>query len=387
MASEEIEKQWHFDGAKCVIWRDSNGVMHGAAIRDRVPTISVAMPRGSDIDDLVSALQAAVEATTPRRRLIDTNRIADVLLVMSHREIHGRELQRPFRLATDLWVLPAQQSLEQEIVHACDSRGRDSYFSIDLRGPGLFVIVRELPRGTSSFGWDEDQRIRLVVALSRLIRPTPINLRFAVRITGDFHSGAFSMKPAEIRGHAAQAAVMNPAEAWLREADLEELRELLKAWDAAPFDELIPRWLRALWHLEYAMSTPFFHLRWPLIALGFEGLITTNAFGSGRQFRTRLVQIRDFIGLSPISDHDAKQIWKHRSEVVHGERVPDPSTESGRLYELLEETLRHAIVRAIRDPNFRSIFTSSESINTAFPVPKHTSRMATCPECSANFMI
>lgn len=385
MADEPILKQWHYDGARCVIWQDDEGVVHGAAIREGVPAISVAMPRGADLDKVTAALEAAAEATTPRMRRINTAVITDALLVMCHQEIGELCLREAFELADDLRMIPAHPSLEQAIVHACDSRGRGSYFTVDLRGPGLYVIQRDLPAGTSSFGWDKDQRIQLAVALSRLVRPTPVSLRFAVRITGDFQSGAYSMRPAEIRGHGAQAAVIDPHDAWLRETDLVELRALIAAWDAAPFDQTAPRWSRALWHLEYAMSTHYFHLRWPLIALGFEALITTDVFNSGRQFRTRFIQVRDALGLPTVSSTDAKKIWGHRSDVVHGGRMPDPTTEAGRLYGLLEETLRAAIRRAVADLDFRARFSTSESINEAFPVPKPAPRVATCPTCAATF--
>lgn len=385
MADFPLLKQWHFDGARCVLWRDTEGVVHGAAIRGQLPALSVAMPRGADLDQVAAALEAATEATTPRTRMVDTSVITDALLVMSHQEIDQRGLQMPFRLADDLWMLPAHPNLERAIVHACDSRGRDSYISVDLRGPGLYVLARTLPAETSSFGWDSDQRLQLAVALSRLIRPTPINLRFAVRITGDFQSGSYTMRPAEIRGHTAQAAVMNPHDAWLRENDIEELRKLLAAWDAFPFDETTPRWSRALWHLEYAMGTNYFHLRWPLIALGFEALITTDQFDSSRQFRTRFGQVRHALGLPPVSDKETKKIWGHRSDVVHGGRVPNPATEAGRLYELLEETLRGAVRLAVTDPEFRTRFAKPESINTTLPVPKPVPRMAKCPKFSTTF--
>lgn len=186
MADFPLLKQWHFDRARCVIWRDLEGLVFGAAIRGQSPALAVAMPRGAETDQVVAALEAAREAATPRTRAVDTSVITDALLVMRHREINQRSLKMPFRLADDQWMPPAHPNLEQANVHACDSRGRDSYVSVDLRGPRLYVLARTLPAETSSFGWDTDQRLQLAVALSRLIRTTPINLRFAVRITAEF---------------------------------------------------------------------------------------------------------------------------------------------------------------------------------------------------------
>ncbi len=382
---ESLEREWHHDGARCVCWHDYTGRLHAAAIRQGIATMSIQLPCGAAVDDIASALNAAIDATSPRRRRVDTNVVTDVLLVMSHQEIAERELQRPFQLSDDLLLLPAHPTLEQAIVHACDARGRDSYFSVDLRGPGQYVIARHLQQGTSSFGWDRDQRIQTAVALGRLVRPTPVNLRYAVRITGAFQSGAYSMYPAEVRGHAAHSAVMQPADAWLREADFTAWRDLLLAWDAAPFDATTPRWSRAMWHLEYTMTMPYFHLRWPLVALAFEGLITTNVFDSGGQFRVRFAQVRAMLGLASVSEQDAKKIWGHRSDVVHGGQMPDAATEAGRLYGLLEETLRESIRRAIVDPQFRAHFASPATINATFPVPKRLPRAVTCPSCGAAF--
>ena len=209
--------------------------------------------------------------------------------------------------------------------------------------PETYTFVRE--RESEDDTWDPDGRLRLVIALSRLIHPTTVGLEQSAVLTGRITDDPerIAVTPGPISGPAASAYVTGAHQRnWLTEADAEQLRDLLAAYEAAP---LPPRVRRALWFHEFAACTLDGAVRWALFVTGIEALINVAFDRIARQFTVRSVALANECCAS-FSKQQANRTYKMRSRVDHGSTTSLPDHEMHVLI-ATEHVLRAVIRRAI----------------------------------------
>jgi hypothetical protein len=114
-----------------------------------------------------------------------------------------------------------------------------------------YSFVRVFARGNDPRDFDEDQRLQIAIALSRLIRPTSVGLEESAQVWGPMNdASALVIRPGPITGPASEAYVADRARAgWLTPADGQALRPLLDAFLARGTPDRI---MRGLWHHENA---------------------------------------------------------------------------------------------------------------------------------------
>lgn len=133
----------------------------------------------------------------------------------------------------------------------------------------LYAFARELPRGTFLGRWDEDNRLKDCVALSRLVHPTGTGFHYAARVSVK-KGGSLQICRAEISGINVEAHISpNEQRNWLTESDAAELKNLLLALSSA---QLPKRLSNALWYHEFAFRTWYADVRWTLVYAGARSL-------------------------------------------------------------------------------------------------------------------
>jgi hypothetical protein len=205
--------------------------------------------------DAVEAL-AALTVTAPGIDGIkDSTPVADIAMALSPnaRMPEDERITAPVAILDDVEVLPGDWELFRALTAACDPPGANRGMSADLRRP-LYSFVRTNAPRDPMHHWDSDDRLQLVITLSRLVRPTSIGFLYATRLIGQFGSSRYKLIPGPVRGFGAHAWVADPARDWLSRTDLDRLRELAHVFFAEPFAPK-SRLQSALWYFEYAART------------------------------------------------------------------------------------------------------------------------------------
>lgn len=230
----------------------------------------------------------------------------------------------------------------------------------------LYSFVREKNALAVPYQWDEDSRLQACVAVSRLVQPTTVSLRYAARIRYNSDSSIADISPANIRGVGIDTFPSNPPQRdWLIEADAIRLRGLLQKLHSCPLPD---RASRALWYHEYAVRTYYIEIRWVLIATGLEALVHVEQHGSTRQFKCRVSQLASELGVPGLGIAEAERAYVHRSTLAHCQHLGQLSSPDRQLYDSMEATLRLAIIRAIEDGKFASVLKDSEEIKKRWPI-------------------
>ena|SRR5215469_1207228 len=187
----------------------------------------------------------------------------------------------PFQLANDLWL----RKIEAESARIILNLAEPSFYGTPkpvIQFAQLYSFVRETPGPGVPYRWDDDSRLQLCVALSRIIHPTSVSLRYAARIRYNSDSSVADISPADIRGVGIDTYLAEtPSRDWLTEFDAVRLRSLLAKLDLSPMPE---RASRALWYHEYAIRTYYVEIRWVLVATALEALVHVERHPSTRQF-------------------------------------------------------------------------------------------------------
>jgi hypothetical protein len=226
----------------------------------------------------------------------------------------------------------------------------------------MYGYVRELPPQTSVIGWDEDHRLSRLVAISRLIHPTYVGLRYAARVSQD--NDSLRIVPAEIHGLAPDTFLSpNHKRDWL----CQEEAKLAVAVDAQTEPLTQPsfprRVSRALWYFDYAQKTYYADLRWTLIATALEALIHTGKRGSTKHFTRRVPALAADVGAPALTTDECEAAYDYRSRLSHGDGfLSDMPAADITLYDKLEETLRFSILKAFTEPNFAQLFLDDATI-------------------------
>ena len=271
-------------------------------------------------------------------------------------------------LSDQLWIGHLDADTAKIIMETCEPK------ALGLTPPArqrahLYAFVRELPSDSEILWWDTDHQLTAAVAVSRLIRPTSIGFAYAARV--GIESGAVKeVLPAEIRG-ISRDAFLSPSRTrdWLTRGDAEGLRQLVPLlWSQLP-----RRVHNALWHHEYAARTYYLDHRWTLVVTGLEALVHTDRRHSTAQFTGRVTKLASELGIT-LSDADAREAYNLRSQLAHGAAFLSTGTATGlsrsqvELYDRLEDTLRLAVLRGMRDQAFADIMDSDDKIRGHWPI-------------------
>jgi len=271
----------------------------------------------------------------------------------------------PFELSNDLWM----GKIDAEAAKLTLELGESDYYGTPKpvrQDAQLYSFVREKDTFAATYQWDEDSRLQTCVAVSRLVQPTTISLRYASRIRYNSDSSISDISPANIRGVAIDTFLATPPERdWLTEADALRLRGLIQKLYSSPLPE---RASRALWYHEYAVRTYYIEIRWVLVATGLEALIQAGHERSTRRFKCRVSQLASELGVTGLGISEATRAYQHRSTLAHGQQFGQLSSPDRELYQSMEKTLRLAILRAIEDDAFASVLKDSHKIKARWPI-------------------
>ncbi len=269
-----------------------------------------------------------------------------------------------FEIADRLFVVRISGPMTRRISRGVNAGG------IDDAVPETYTFVRE--RESDDGTWDPDGRLRLVIALSRLIHPTSIGLEQSAVLTGRIGDdpNRVAVTPGRVSGPGATAYVTDSDQHnWLTESDATQLRDLLVAYEAAP---LPPRLRRALWFHEFAACTLDGAVRWVLFVTGIEALINVAFDTIAKQFKVRSVGLATECGV-PFSKKQANRTYSMRSRVNHGSATSLPMDEL-HLLVATEHVLRATIRKAILDRTFAALFVDDAAIERRWPVPLTVSK-------------
>jgi hypothetical protein len=270
----------------------------------------------------------------------------------------------PFNLGNDLWL----GKIDADAAKIVLDLGEPNYHGTPkpvIQYAQLYSFVREKDRLAAPYQWDEDVRLQTCVAVSRLIQPTTVSLRYAARIRYNPDSIA-DISPANIRGVGIDTYPGSaPQRDWLTEPDAMRLREALKGLNASPLPD---RASRALWYHEYAVRTYYIEIRWVLVATALEALIHVERHESTRQFKCRVSQLAKELGVSGLGLSESERAYMHRSTLAHGQKLEQLSDADRKLYELMETTLRVAVLKAIEDDKFATILNDAAEIKKRWPI-------------------
>ena len=102
-------------------------------------------------------------------------------------------------------------------------------------------------------------------------------------------------------------------------------------------------------------------------------LVHTDRNRNTAQFTQRVPRLASELGIS-ISEADGLDAYDLRSRLAHGVSFvatggsPGPSASQIDLYDRLEDTLRAAVLRAMRDKSFADIFLDDAQIRHRWPI-------------------
>lgn len=277
-------------------------------------------------------------------------------------------IQQRIALSNDIWLGQLDLTMAKTIMETCEPRVLGTPLPV-RQFAQLYTFVRELPEYSDIYHWDDDNQLTSVVGLSRLIHPTSSGFVYAARV-GYEADGVKQIFPAQISGINREAFLSpNRTRDWLTAAEASELRELVPT-----LQQQLPRRVHhGLWHHEYASRTYFLDHRWTLVCTGLEAFVHTDRNRNNAQFTRRVPALALELGIN-ISEAEAADAYDLRSRLAHGVSFLSTGTSQGpsvsqvHLYDRLESTLRMAVLRAMRDGSFRSVFSLDCQIRSRWPI-------------------
>lgn len=272
-------------------------------------------------------------------------------------------------LSAEFWLERLDMELAKLVMETREPKTFGSDTPIFRQVAPLYAFVRKLPPNSPLHRWDDDNFLSAAIAISRLVHPTSTGFVYAARIACE--SGKLvQARPAEIRG-VSRDVFLSPS----------HTRDWLTPADASAFADLIPllplqlpkRVHNAFWHHVYAARTYYIDHRWTLVCTGIEALVHTDKLRSTRQFSFRASQLATELGIN-LSEVDAEEAYDLRSRLAHGVSFLTTADGDGlspnniRLYDLLEGTLRRAVLESMRDKVFAETFADEGRIGQKWPI-------------------
>lgn len=299
----------------------------------------------------------------------------------------------PIHIGDDVTLERLPHEDVELVMNACTRRGH-YFFGVRQFGQRYSFVRRvdldvlEQPR----YGWDDGHLIFYATVLSRLVHDNGHSLEYAARIV-DHEDGVQQVIPVDAPGFVATYRVRRGRD-WLTEPEANELRELLA--DYLPVKDALPwKVSHALNLSEDAVRMQLFQRALLLIATALEGLIQSDPNKVAKQFRERLPQLAQEIGIAGVDEQFARTLYTARSEAAHGAQVsmfhleaqpeegaeddvpehphgePEPpEAEVGVAAPLAlgQDLLRAATRKAIHDQAFRQIFETEDTVRAKWPV-------------------
>ena len=278
-------------------------------------------------------------------------------------------IQERCNISDEIWVGRLDNALAKTVLDVCEPRSTGVGTGPIRQYGHLYAFARDVSEdSTAVWRWDEDHRLSVAVALSRLVHPTTLGFRYAARIRFDQREEIVQAYPAEIQGMGREAWLSpNRTRDWLVPSEVELLRELV----AIEPSSIPMRISNALWYLDYAFRTYYLDVRWTLICTGLEALFHTDKNRSMPEFRNRIPSVAADLGIQLTADQ-GEQVFQLRSTLAHGEsflyRWGIPNPQHVALYDQIEDILRAVILRALRDANYAQTFTDPQQIRSRWPI-------------------
>lgn len=272
-------------------------------------------------------------------------------------------------LAPDLWIGRLPRDLGRSVIQACLPTG------FHHRSPSavgeLYSFVLERPSVDTSVDWDVAQRLQLAVALSRLVRETPVSLRYSARVDLDSDGGLIRIVPTEIIGSAAESFSPMGIDAWLTPEDVETLQKLIHCLTTRPLPK---RLLRALWTHESAVRSYESPIRWLLVTIALEAIVCTKDRGVTSQFAQRVPRLARLVGDRTITAKQARRAYSLRSKIAHGVRLVDLGQTRRALLDAMERLIRTTLSRAIMDREVAAFLGSRRRVADTWKLKKRKSK-------------
>ncbi len=265
-----------------------------------------------------------------------------------------------FDLAQDLWVERLNDDVADMVLDACEP----SRYGVTKPGRldgQHYAFVRDVANKEDIPDWDSDMRLQVCVALSRLVRPTSISLRYAARVQYTSSREVKAVFPSYITGHAADAYIDENSRDWLDNDDARELKQLL---DGQPLRTLPERVKRAFWYHEFAARTEPVDVRWTLVSTALEALVHTDREQSTKQFNIRVSKLAAEVGIPTFGQSVASDAYDKRSSLAHGQGLAQFAATERKLYFQMESVLRAVLKRAVLNSAFAGIFSTDAGIRS-----------------------
>ena len=264
---------------------------------------------------------------------------------------------------------PLDGEVAKLVLTTCDKRTWGTIPHVRMSHQ-LYAFVRESSDPDGTYDWDNDHRLEATVAISKLVHPTSAGLVYAARLRFADSGALDEIYPAVVRGISAEVFLSPERERnWLVDADAELLRELVPLLPLP----LPPRIHNAFWHHEYAAKTYYLDHKWTLVCTGLEALVHTDRVRNTAQFTRRVPVLASELGLN-LSEAEAAEAYDMRSRLAHGASfiatgsTQAPSSSQVHLYDRIEDVLRHAILRGMRNSAFGDIFRDDDNIRKRWPI-------------------
>jgi len=225
-----------------------------------------------------------------------------------------KPIRKRIDLADDLYIDILPTDLVQKVFKACEPKGYR--FDPVLQFGQMYSFVRKNPPNSDNLNWDEDQRLQLCLALSRLIHPTSISTEYAARVILTSDDKIIKIVPGPVSGRSSKAFVIDTSLNCLTEIDAQNLKQEIEAFQKKPFEDPLAR---AMWYHEYAARSYEIDLRWTFIATGIEVIVHTDRYKSTRQFVERVQKLSCAVGAGSITKNQAEEMYEFRSSLAHGQ--------------------------------------------------------------------
>jgi hypothetical protein len=281
----------------------------------------------------------------------------------------GAPIADRFELSSHIWIERLDASVAKQITDACSPKNFDMPIYDQQGHTYAFVRKSQLPGDFHDFGGIEE--LGATIALSRLVRPTTMGLRWAARVSM-VNGVARKILAFQPRGIVVDAFCSKAIERdWLTSEDGDQLKRLMGYITSR--EPMHKRVHNAYWHHEYALRTYYVDHRWVFVCTGLEALVHSSATGTTAQFISRVASLAAREGISFRGD-ELESAYSLRSELVHGGKFLSDqqarlTAEQIDLYDRLEETLRRVLLRAFEDKGFAANFADPASINAYMPMP------------------
>ena len=277
------------------------------------------------------------------------------------------------RLFEDLWLAKFNPEFSKAVMVACTAPGENLSPSFWTFG-GPYGFVRVSAPDEDPYKFDPDGRLANCIALSRLAQPTSLGFEYAARVRRRANGSRMIIpaRPTELNPHAfVSAENLN----WLTPGDLSLITALVESYFKSPPPKRVDS---AFWYFEAASRSFYVDHRWPLLVAGLEALVRVSGEknpkdpnrypGSTDVFAKRLAQISTMLQQPVLAEQTLRDIYKRRSNLVHGQGLGQIDGTMRMLYDATELLLRTILRRAMLDGVFAALFASDQAVKQGLPL-------------------